>query len=101
LLVLTGVTTAAGLLAAPPQHRPSYLGHDVSALLQPHPEVVVADGVVRCRSSEVRAEGNALVLTAAGDDDLDSVRALATAAWQGWSRDELRGANQKSNAVLR
>lgn len=100
LLVLTGVTTAAGLLAAPPEHRPSYLGRDVSALLEAHPEVTVGGDAVRCRAAEVRQDGDALVLTA-GDDALDALRALATAAWQSWPREQLRGADQKSNDVLR
>lgn len=100
LLVLTGVTTAAGLLAAPPEHRPTFLGRDVSALLEAHPEVVVDAGSVRCRSAEVRADGDALVVRSGGDD-LDSLRALATAAWQGWPRQQLRGVDQKSNEVLR
>ncbi len=100
LLVLTGVTTAAGLLVAPPQHRPSYLGRDVSALLEPHPEVSVSGDVIRCRRAEVRRDGDALVLTA-GDDALDCLRALATAAWQDRPRDEIRGSDQKSNSILR
>ena len=44
LLVLTGVTSPAALLAAPPEHRPAYLGADLAALLQPHPAVAVTDG---------------------------------------------------------
>ena len=43
LLVLTGVTTEADLLAAPPERRPTYLGLDLGALLVAHP----AEGGVR------------------------------------------------------
>lgn len=39
LLVLTGVTSPAALLAAEPRHRPTYVGRDLRDLLVPHPEV--------------------------------------------------------------
>ena len=41
LLVFTGVTTLAELLAAIPEERPEYLGADLRVLLEPYPEVVV------------------------------------------------------------
>jgi HAD superfamily hydrolase (TIGR01450 family) len=37
LLVLTGVTDVAGLLAAPPERRPTYVAADLGALLVPYP----------------------------------------------------------------
>jgi HAD superfamily hydrolase (TIGR01450 family) len=37
LLVLTGVTDAAALLAAPPERRPTYVARDLGALLVPYP----------------------------------------------------------------
>lgn len=40
LLVLTGVTDGAQLLAAPPQHRPTYVDVDLRGLLTGQPEVV-------------------------------------------------------------
>ena len=43
LLVLTGVTDGAQLLAAPPQHRPTYVDADLRGLLTGQPEVG-ADG---------------------------------------------------------
>ncbi len=39
LLVLTGVTDGAQLLAAPPQHRPTYVDADLRGLLTGQPEV--------------------------------------------------------------
>lgn len=39
LLVLTGVTDAAQLLAAPPEHRPVYVAGDLRGLTLPQPEV--------------------------------------------------------------
>jgi HAD superfamily hydrolase (TIGR01450 family) len=58
LLVLTGVSDWHDLLAAAPPHRPTYLDHDLRALLEPAPMVAVArEGaalVVRCRDAMVR-----------------------------------------------
>lgn len=101
LLVLTGVTTPAGLLAASEAQRPSFLGRDVGALLEEHPEVTVDDRVVRCRAAEVRPDGDGLLLQVGDGDPLDGLRALAEASWQGWRRDGFRGADEKSNAALR
>ncbi len=54
LLVLTGVTDDAALLAAPPARRPTYIGADLAALLVAHPP---------------------------GGDGLDPLRARLAAAW--------------------
>jgi HAD superfamily hydrolase (TIGR01450 family) len=45
LLVLTGVTDEAALLAAPPDRRPTYVGLDLGALLVAHPADGVRDGL--------------------------------------------------------
>ncbi len=103
LLVLSGVTDAATLLAAPALHRPDYLGHDVSALLRGHPAVTRAGELVSCGEARVRIRGGELVLSGAGPDSapnspsdgpenprddldgwdgLDGLRALAVASWQ-------------------
>jgi HAD superfamily hydrolase (TIGR01450 family) len=89
LLVFTGVTDPAGLLAAGPVHRPDLLAHDCTGLLVPHPAVTAAGGAWRCGAWLARpAEGGeALVLTAAGaagedgSDGLDGLRALCVAHW--------------------
>lgn len=58
LLVLTGVTDWPEVVEAPPAQRPTYLGADLRALLQPAPEVVVHSGpgwfAARCREAQVR-----------------------------------------------
>lgn len=69
LLVLTGVSTAADLLAAAPESRPTYLGRHLGALMTTHP-AVDADGTVH------REPGQA-------DDGLDALRSLAARAWSG------------------
>ncbi len=73
LLVLSGVTDVGGLLAAPPQHRPTYLGRDVGALLVEHPGVV-GDGPWSCRGWTASVDAGELCLDASGpephgDDD--------------------------------
>jgi hypothetical protein len=76
LLVLTGVSDAAELLAAPPEARPDYVGHDLAALdldaddlaLGPRPGWTVDGG------------SDGLVLSGAGDP-LDALRALCVRHW--------------------
>lgn len=48
LLVLTGVTDGALLLAAPPQHRPTYVDADLRGMLTGQPEVTEAGDGFRC-----------------------------------------------------
>ncbi len=71
LLVLTGVTDWRQLLVAPVEHRPSHLGLDLRALLEPAPEVTVQlhDGVVRAASAGVSV---AVPVVHRGDSDTDS-----------------------------
>ncbi|MFE7664475.1 HAD-IIA family hydrolase [Streptomyces celluloflavus] len=80
LLVLTGVTTAAELLAAPPQHRPTYVDADLRGILGPQPTVSAADGGFRCGGWTAALSGDALVLDGDGAP-LDGLRALCAAAW--------------------
>ncbi|UQA96232.1 HAD-IIA family hydrolase [Streptomyces halobius] len=80
LLVLTGVTTAAELLTAPPQHRPTYVDADLRGVLAPQPEVVPADGGFRCGGWRAELSGDVLVLDGDGIP-LDGLRALCAAAW--------------------
>ena len=60
LLVLTGVSSADDLIAAPPAHRPTYVGTDLSALLGP---VASIEGGI------------------AAGDGLDHLRQRVKAAW--------------------
>jgi glycerol-1-phosphatase len=84
LLVLTGVTKPADLLAAPPGRRPSYLAEGLAGLLTPHPEVSPSEGGYRCGGWTARRadSGPELELTGSGDRT-DGLRALAAAAWSG------------------
>jgi glycerol 3-phosphatase-2 len=91
LLVLTGVTTPAALLAADPRHRPTYLAAGLDGLLAPHPAPGrdVGGGWTCGRWGVTRSAAGDLVLSGAGHADgpdaLDALRALCAAAWSGAS----------------
>ncbi|MEV4807973.1 HAD-IIA family hydrolase [Nonomuraea sp. NPDC049421] len=76
LLVLTGVATPADVLTAEPRHRPTYVGEDLRALLEPYPEV--RDGA--CGGWRARWEDGALRLEGDGSR-IDGLRAACDAAW--------------------
>ncbi|MFE2598857.1 HAD hydrolase-like protein [Streptomyces sp. NPDC059396] len=80
LLVLTGVTDAARLLAAVPIHRPTYVDADLRGLLTGQPEVAVTGGGFACGGWTASAGGQTLVLEGDGTA-LDGLRALCAAAW--------------------
>ncbi|MEU9701978.1 HAD hydrolase-like protein [Streptomyces sp. NPDC047981] len=87
LLVFTGVTDVPQLLAAVPEHRPTYVAADLRGLLAGQPEVVEADGAFLCGEWRASASGGALLLEgvdgreAGALDVIDGVRALCGAAW--------------------
>jgi HAD superfamily hydrolase (TIGR01450 family) len=90
LLVFTGVTLPAALLAAPPHQRPDLLAPDAAGLLADHPAVTVAGRTWRCGAWSVGGGEAAGVLVLRrdgagrpGDDGLDGLRALCVAAWSG------------------
>ncbi|SEO87178.1 HAD-IIA family hydrolase [Trujillonella endophytica] len=91
LLVLTGVTGPAELLAADPGRRPDLLAHDCAGLLTPHPQVLAEGQGWRCGAWWARSGSGGLVLGHAAEgtppggeasgDGLDGLRALCVAAW--------------------
>ena len=81
LLVLTGVTTPADLLAAAPEHRPTYVSAGLHGLLVPHPAPEPGgSGDFRCGGWLAAPARAFLALTGSGGE-LDALRALAAAAW--------------------
>ncbi|GGO60191.1 HAD-IIA family hydrolase [Streptomyces lasiicapitis] len=80
LLVLTGVTDGAQLLAAPPEHRPTYVDADLRGMLGGQPEVVSGEGGFVCGGWTASVKGEALVLEGEGVA-LDGLRALCAVAW--------------------
>ncbi|MGX2998019.1 HAD-IIA family hydrolase [Streptomyces sp. JNUCC 64] len=88
LLVLTGVTDGALLLAAPPQHRPTYVDADLRGLLTGQPDVVAGEGdrpgAFRCGAWTAWAGPERLEVSGGPegpDSALDGLRALCAAAW--------------------
>ncbi|MEV0527245.1 HAD hydrolase-like protein [Streptomyces sp. NPDC050439] len=80
LLVLTGVTDGAQLLAAPPEHRPTYVDADLRGMLTGQPEVTATEGGFGCGGWTASARGHELVLDGEGEV-MDGLRALCAAAW--------------------
>ncbi|WP_181805154.1 HAD-IIA family hydrolase [Streptomyces shenzhenensis] len=80
LLVLTGVTDGRHLLAAPPQHRPTYVDADLRGLLTGQPEVTADGDGFRCGGWTATAHADRLELEGEGES-LDGLRALCAAAW--------------------
>jgi glycerol-1-phosphatase len=77
LLVLTGVSDASELLAAPPETRPDYIGTDLAALSRPPEELAPGPRP----GWTVHTAGAGLVLSGSGDA-LDALRALCAVHWE-------------------
>lgn len=82
LLVMTGVTSLADLVAAPPGLRPTYLGHDLRALGRPGVGVAAPsdDGRWRADGWTASLERSALVVQGSGAPDA-WWSVVAAAAW--------------------
>ena len=78
LLVLTGVTDVATLLAAPAGSRPTYVSRDLRGLQLQHPAPVVEGDVARCGAAYASWNGTEAV---PGDDSDDALRAACALAW--------------------
>jgi glycerol 3-phosphatase-2 len=96
LLVLTGVTSPAEAVLAPPSQRPTYLAEDLAGLLEPHPEVRSADGTFSCGGWTARSDQDQLELSGDGER-IDGLRALCAAAWatEGVTAESARSATQR------
>lgn len=79
LHVLTGVSTARDAVLAEPGERPSFLGTDLRALLEPHPAPVRDGDRWVCGAASAWVEGDVLRRGSGGGIDL--VRAACAAAW--------------------
>jgi glycerol-1-phosphatase len=85
LLVLTGVASARDLLAAAPAERPTYVGLDLQALLQPHAAPVLSGDRAACGEVTVSSDGVVAGMTHPHSVDdgtkADGLRAAAALAW--------------------
>ncbi|MER6400808.1 HAD-IIA family hydrolase [Kitasatospora sp. NPDC059973] len=101
LLVFTGVTTAAQLLSAPVEHRPTYLAEDLRGLLVAHPAVTgQPGGGFGCGGWVVVAQDGVLKLEGTGSDRWDGLRALCAAAWTALDADGGPSDGRKALAEL-
>ena len=78
LLVLTGVTDLAQLLACPAGARPTFVAADLRGLLVAHPPVLASAAGARCGPASAAYTGGRWVTAGAG---LALLRALCSAAW--------------------
>jgi HAD superfamily hydrolase (TIGR01450 family) len=84
LLVLTGVSGAADLIAAPVGARPDYIGRDLRAVQYAHQAAFAVSGAARCGEARAVIDGSAVRLDGPafpGPDGLDGLRALCCLAW--------------------
>ena len=80
LLVLTGVTGLAELVAAPEPLRPTYLHPDLAGLHEPHPAIETDEGAASCGGWTARTVQGRLEVEGEGSD-ADWWRAVATCGW--------------------
>jgi glycerol-1-phosphatase len=92
LLVLTGVDNPRTVTLAPKHRRPTYIGENLQALLEPYPPVNSIDGVsidgadsggpgATCGGWTATADSDGTVVLSGQGAPIDGLRALATAAW--------------------
>lgn len=83
LQVLTGVNGVLDAYAAPPAHRPSFIGHDLGALGVPHPAPHKQADRWHVRDAVAWLEGETLSVEGDnGPDGLDGARAALAAGWE-------------------
>jgi ribonucleotide monophosphatase NagD (HAD superfamily) len=82
LLVLTGVTGVAELLAARPAERPAFVSSDLRGLWEGHPPVVHRDGWWHCGAARARVVDGRMTLVGDAAAFLDRLRAGTSALWE-------------------
>lgn len=80
LLVMTGVTHLAELVAATPELRPSYISPDLEGLFEAHPAPELDAEGARLGGWHARVDGGVLVVSGQGSD-ADWWRVVAVASW--------------------
>lgn len=80
-LVLTGIDRPKHVLAAPEGSRPTYILRDLRDLHEPYPTVSVRDGIHSVNGASVRVSGPDVEILAEGDEQIDLLRAGASAIW--------------------
>ncbi|MCW5952798.1 MAG: HAD-IIA family hydrolase [Propionibacteriaceae bacterium] len=84
LMVFSGAHGKRELLACGRGERPTHIGADVSALLQPRRSAAVAGETAACHGQRVTQDDSRIVLTTAArsrDEQFDALWAIAALAW--------------------
>ncbi len=99
LLVLTGVSSAADLLAAEPSRRPAFVAADLSGLFRPAPDAAVPLNAGEAGGWRVNRDGDTVTLDGSGDPVV-ALRLLCAATWDGAPVDGIRPASDAAGDVL-
>ncbi|MEV4352028.1 HAD-IIA family hydrolase [Actinoplanes sp. NPDC049596] len=99
LLVLTGVSTPADLLAATPDRRPTYVAADLAALFHPADALRVPLDATKADGWQVTREDETATLTGDGDP-LTALRLLCTTTWTGVPLTSLRAGSDAARALF-
>ena len=99
LLVLTGVSGPAELLAAPPSRRPTYVAADLSGLFRPPAETEVPAKGPELDGWRLTRDGDRVTLTGSGDP-VAALRLLCGETWNGVPVAAITPASPEARALL-
>jgi glycerol-1-phosphatase len=85
MLVLSGSYRAEQLISAIPGERPTFVGDDLRALLQPPLALSQSDSEFHCGAATASAASGKLMIQSSGSTELETIWAAAHAAW--WAAD--------------
>jgi glycerol-1-phosphatase len=85
MLVLSGSYRAEQLISAIPGERPTFVGDDLRALLQPPLALSQSDSEFHCGAATASAANGKLMIQSSGSTELETIWAAAHAAW--WAAD--------------
>jgi hypothetical protein len=99
LLVLTGVSGPADLLAAPPERRPTYLAADLSGLFGAAEAARLPLDADEAGGWRLDRDGETVTLDGAGDP-VAALRLLAGVTWAGTDVADLRAGSDEARDVF-
>ena len=85
MLVLSGSHRAEQLISAIPGERPTFVGDDLRALLQPPLALSQSDSEFHCGAATASAANGKLMIQSSGSTEIETIWAAANAAW--WAAD--------------